>query len=264
MSERIPDLVLERYVLGELPAHERAALGARLERDPTLAARLAAIRASNDEVLAALPAGAVAAEVARRHHLEVVAARENARARRRLWLGAGGVMAAAAALLVFVMLPREAGRGGVASTDSDEVGERAKGDPRLLVHVKRDGRVVELGAGASARPGDLVQLSYRAAGRSHGVILSIDGGGAVTLHHPEQPGGSTALQDGGAVGLSHAYELDDAPSFERFFFVTSSQPIDVTDLLERAASLAERPDEARERPLATPDVSFLLRKESSR
>lgn len=267
MSERLPAIVLERYVLGELPAHERAAIDDRVRTDLVLAAAIDELRASTDEVLAALPPAEVAAEVARRDRLERAAARANARGR-TVWLAGSALAAAAAVLLALVFVPRDAPRSGADRVAMVDDGDRAKGDPRLLVHAKRDGRVVELAAGASARAGDLLQLSYLAAGRAHGVVLSIDGAGAVTLHYPEERGGTTALRGGGAQRLPHAYQLDDAPGFERFFFLTAAHAIDVDDLLERAAALAQRPAEARVQSLSAPDgvsqVWFLVRKESSR
>lgn len=70
-------------------------------------------------------------------------------------------------------------------------------------------------------------MSYVAAGRAHGVIVSIDGRGQVTLHFPADAGAPTALESGRAVPLSHSYELDDAPLFERFMFVTAEAPDDL-------------------------------------
>ena len=95
-------------------------------------------------------------------------------------------------------------------------------------------------------------------------VVSLDGRGAVTLHHPATLNGSTALTPGDAVTLDHAYELDDAPGFERFLFVTSDAPLDVATVLEAAHVLARQPSEARTRPLPLPETlvqtSFTLEK----
>jgi hypothetical protein len=81
----------------------------------------------------------------------------------------------------------------------------------------------------------VLQVSYVALGRPYGVIFSIDGAGVVTLHHPTSAEGEQALVDlDGAVPLPSAYELDDAPRFEKFFFVTALHPLDVTAILEKA------------------------------
>jgi hypothetical protein len=144
---------------------------------------------------------------------------------------------------------------------------RIKGDPegaaRILAFRKR-GEVVEpLEHGAEARAGDLLQLGYMAAGRSHGVLLSLDGRGVVTLHHPERPELSTALERQGEALLPNAYALDDAPDFERFLFVTGNGPVDVATVQQAARELARRAD-ASQAPLSLADdleqTTLLLRK----
>ena len=44
--------------------------------------------------------------------------------------------------------------------------------------------------------------------------------------------------------LPHAYALDDAPRFERFFFITANRPVDVQQSLTALRTLAQRPDSA--------------------
>jgi hypothetical protein len=61
------------------------------------------------------------------------------------------------------------------------------------------------------------------------LIASIDGAGVVTLHYPanaDAPALATALAQK-PTSLPQAYVLDDAPQFERFFFITSEDPIEV-------------------------------------
>src|SRR5690606_19161898 len=103
-----------------------------------------------------------------------------------------------------------------AADDTGPEGVRLKGqEPHLALHRRAAGAVVErLGEGATARAGDVLQVSYVAAGRRRGAVLSIDGRGVVTLHFPERAGAATELVQEGAVPLAHAYELDDAPAFE--------------------------------------------------
>ena len=55
MPDRVPDWVLERFLLGELPADRQARVAARLTRDEGLQGRLAALQASNEDILATLP-----------------------------------------------------------------------------------------------------------------------------------------------------------------------------------------------------------------
>ena len=71
----------------------------------------------------------------------------------------------------------------------------------------------------------------------------------MTFHLPEgwEDGAarSPALDASGEVTLASAYELDDAPSFERFFLVYGEEPFEVAAAAEAARRLAARPDEAR-------------------
>jgi len=98
------------------------------------------------------------------------------------------------------------------------------------------------------------------------VIFSIDGRGTVTLHLPKEMGDATQLEDakGKARQLGFSYELDDAPTFESFFFVTAQDPINVDGVLERANTLADDLTNAEKASLTLPQgmtaVDFLLKK----
>lgn len=169
----------------------------------------------------------------------------------------------AAVLLLVASLPRD--RSGDPLLPGDGPGvERAKGaeDPVLFVYRKVRGQARSLGDGTVLLKGDQLQLGYRAGEATHGVLLSIDGRGAVTLHWPDD--GNTALRTRGRIVLPHAYELDDAPEFERFFFVTGDEPVDVDAVRHAANAVAGTPD-ARTQPLPLSDhldqQDFLVRKE---
>ena len=138
-----------------------------------------------------------------------------------------------------------------AALDDDPV--RVKGlAPGLVIHRKRGDTIERLPAHAMARTGDLVQISYVAAGNRHGVILSMDDRGLVTLHHPVDVDASTALRIRGEQPLPHAYLLDDASGFERFVFVTSGDvPLDVATVMDAARSTAHAAG-AEQQPLDLP------------
>jgi hypothetical protein len=75
------------------------------------------------------------------------------------------------------------------------------------------------------------------------LILSIDGSGVVTRHLPIDGNVAVALRNDGTVLLDNAYELDDAPAWECFYFVTADEPFDVGPVLaaaQRAAAVAPR------------------------
>jgi hypothetical protein len=82
---------------------------------------------------------------------------------------------------------------------------------------------------------------------SYGVIFSIDGRSAVTMHYPYGLSQSTRLIPGKRIALDEAYTLDDAPDYEIFFFVVSSKPLDVSGILKSAEQLARNPETALER-----------------
>ncbi len=248
----IPDWLLERVAADDIPAQQRAEIERRLAADETSQARLEELRRANQAILAQYPPAQVTAEIERRLHLAEVAARTQAQTqsqtpRWRSFSVIGGLAAATAvaALMLTVGPGPGPGPGPTATNDPIDplvaVGPevtRAKGDARLIAYRKRGDEVERLTPAAPARAGDLIQLSYLAAGQAHGVVLSIDGAGAVTLHYPRTAGGHTELEDGGPIALPHAYELDDAPAFERFFFITGPAPIDVQHVLEQASDLA--------------------------
>ncbi|WP_257460937.1 DUF4384 domain-containing protein [Archangium lipolyticum] len=255
MSHRTPDWMLERIALGELPPKELAAARARLASEPGGLERLAKLEADDGATLAKLPPSQVAAEVARRRRVVEASRSVEARSTSRGWLPAvalGAPVAAGLALMMFFSreeLPERTRPEEVALLETT----RTKGlEPKLLIHRQTRGEPEPLADAARARPGDVLQLSYVSAGRPYGAVLSVDGRGSVTLHYPESLTGSLALA-GGTVSLSSAYELDDAPLFERFFFVTSTEPFDLNALMDAARQLARSPEDARRAPLSLPE-----------
>ncbi len=259
----IADLYLEQHALGELPEQ----LAGQLDRSELGAAR-EELQANNEEILAELPVERQVPIIRSRYAMEKARAealaREQARVRRGAWAGAVAAASAAAVLLLVVMPsvhdrddPDPRGPGVVAPLPVDEV--RIKGPqkpepaaPYLNVYRQSGGAPERLDDGAAAGPGDLIQLTYVAEKSKHGVVLSLDGAGNVTLHWPEKPDGSTLLKSRGETPLLHAYELDAAPLYERFVFVTSDKPIEVPEVLEAARRLASDARSAATDPLEIP------------
>ncbi|MFN3202603.1 MAG: hypothetical protein ACE366_29700 [Bradymonadia bacterium] len=238
-AEPVSDLHLEQLRLGELPPARAQALRQKIAERPDLQRRLEALEASDTETLATHPPHLVAARINAR------LAQTEAPVRRglngSLWTALGAMTALTLALVVIWPAHR-----GADLSDFSTWGERAKGDPRLFFHRNTPEGTAMLNVEDSVSEGDVLQVSYHAAGRSHGVIVSIDGRGVASLHFPSTPDGSTALethqQGRSVVSLPHSYELDDAPRYERFFFVTSADPIDVEEILSRAEALARQAD----------------------
>lgn len=254
-ASRTPDWLLERIALGELPPAELAAAKARLEREPDGLERLARLEADTEATLERHAPARVVAEVERRRRLQAVrddvATERRSGPMRRVWPALSlGVPLAASLAVLFVVSHREPREEPSALSLLPE-STRIKGDPRLTLQRQGAAGPERLKDASPARRGDVLQLAYHAGGHRYGAVLSLDGRGAVTLHLPESATGSTELQ-GGPVSLPHAYELDDAPAFERFVLVTSDAPVDVESVLESARTLARDPSQARHAPLALP------------
>jgi hypothetical protein len=241
----IPDWLIERLAQGELDVAAAADVRRRLAaagRDAD--AEIAALAASNREILEAQPAARIAASVRARA--------ADARPARRWLVGAPLALAgvAAIALLARPAPPATTPAGGGALA-LEETG--IKGAPELHVYRRAETQSERLAEGARVARGDLVQLTYRAGTDAFGALLSIDGRGHVTLHWPEEGAGASGrLSAKGEVKLPSAYELDDAPAFERFFLVTSDAPFSMTAVLDAARALAARPSSARAQALALP------------
>jgi hypothetical protein len=244
---------VEHFLAGELSNEDARAL-----REKLGAEALARIMRTDQQERAELQLACPAEQFAALVHARV--AREE-RARSRSWTA--GLAAAVALVALLLWLPHER----VMPRDEPGAEERIKGmTPELFVYRRTASGVEGLKRGARVRPRDTLQLAYIAAGYKHGVILSVDGAGAVTLHSPRQQAGGDVLAPSGRHMLEHAYELDAAPDFERFFFVTSQRPIDVGQVVQAARELARTPALARREALPLPShysqATFELEKDS--
>lgn len=211
-----PDWKLERMLLGELAAEDQRELERMIAADPSIAARLDALRRENEELLAKYPAPRAVREIERRRSTKTEAPRF------RPMLIPAFAAAACAVIALAIFKPP------VSDT-------RVKGDARLEIHRQVKDSSELLKENAVVHAGDVLQVSYVRGGQRYGVIYSVDGRGGVTLHYPHASSDSAQLDTAaGAIALPLAYELDDAPAFERFVFVTSKEPIDVSAVLAHA------------------------------
>jgi hypothetical protein len=265
--KQISDLSLEQYALGELGPDEEARVRTALEHDAQLCDRLEALRESDRQILAAYPVEEMAAGIRGRMRAHLSTAGQGA-IRRFPSLVVALPLAASILLFLSFFVARERLLPSYASTGTEVT--RLKGlKTHLTVYRKAAGGAEELGDGETARPRDVLQISYTAAEAKYGVILSVDGRGAVTWHYPGRYAGTAlaapSLSQQGEVILPSAYELDDAPSFERFILVYSASPFDVRTVQKAAQTLASRPTAAASGSLALPPAikqfSVVLRKQ---
>jgi len=245
-TKPIPPWKLERFVLGELSEKERAAIKRRIEACPETARAVEEIRRSDVEFRRRLPADEILPEILKAEARE----RERtapARPRRRFLkiLIPAAPLAAAATLLLVVMLrepPENRIKGG--ATDTSQA--------KIEVYRKAGPSVEMLKAGDTVRAGDLIQIAYFPSGKPYGMIASLDGRGAVTLHFPGSETDSTRLAAGPQVKLETSYELDDAPDFECFYFITAAEEIDIREALSRISASGKTTSGSPERRVDLP------------
>lgn len=255
--QTVSDLLLEQYSLGELSSDQERMVRDELERDEILRQRLSAIAQSNREILADYPPERIVPAIKERFLKASGRAARPGRTPALTW-------ALPAAAMVILVLSLFVVRERIIPNET-----RLKGlTTHLNLFRKTPTGAEELRPGASARRADVLQISYTAGQAKYGVILSVDGRGAVTWHVPSGYGGGSrtapSLDSQGQVVLPSAYELDDAPGFERFFIVYSAFPFEIADVERAARALAARPGAAEREGLGLPNglgqYSLLVRK----
>lgn len=251
----IPDWKLERFLTGDLPEEEMNKLRELEANDAVFANRVKMLREDNKAILSKLPFETLAANLGT--DAAGNAAKNDAKNAPRFTL----VKFAAAAMFVFAValvaffaqsetsVMNERVGSDVANVNGsqntqvalaeNESDTRIKGlDARMEVWKKTSAGIVQLNDLDSVGEGDEIQLRYAVPEKCFGLLFSMDGNGALTLHMGD---GVKAIElaPGKMNSLPFAYKLDDAPYFEKFFFVTSPKEFaveenDVDKLLKRS------------------------------
>jgi hypothetical protein len=251
----IPDWKLERFLTGDLPEEEMNKLRELEANDAVFANRVKMLREDNKAILNKLPFETLAANLGT--GAAGTAAKNDAKNAVRFTL----VKFAAAAMFVFAValvaffaqsetsVMNERVGSDVANVNGsqntqvalaeNEADTRIKGlDARMEVWKKTSAGIVQLNDLDSVGEGDEIQLRYAVPEKCFGLLFSMDGNGALTLH---MGNGVKAIElaPGKMNSLPFAYKLDDAPYFEKFFFVTSPKEFaveenDVDKLLKRS------------------------------
>jgi len=216
----LPPLWLERMGLGEREIPKEAGVEEQLQ----------ALRSSDAQILAQYPPDVMAPGIRR------LAARRQVPSRRTATISA---VAALAMLFLFFYEPAEE--------------TRMKGAPThpITVYRKTGGISERLAPNALAKAGDQIQLSYYVTEPLYGMLFSVDGVRKITLHYPQDASTSPLLTAGREMQLTHGFELDGSPGFEKFILVTSPTPFDVSEVLSKAAA---------DLPLIQSTETFLLTK----
>lgn len=227
----VPDLWVEQYALGELDTETTRAIDDQLGQSPALRARLDELERSNAEIRADFPAATMA-----RQAMAAAPARLEWPRRAALALAAAGVVA----LVATPWLPSAGDPAGPVRADTADARIKGTG-AALAVYRKTAAGSEALRDGDPARAGDVLRLGYQSTRAGFGAIVSVDGRGAVTRHYPVDGDTAAPLHAGTLVLLDEAFELDDAPRWERFHLFASDAPFDVATVMRTLGSAAGDP-----------------------
>lgn len=247
----IPDWKLEKYLTGDLPAEEMHEIRKMEATDEIFAGRVKMLREDNAAILKRLPFEKLSEKIA------TMPGRSNAGAGNTVRVNFKLVKFAAAAALVLAVVTVAlfgqrslSEQGGtvlannakmansvngaqlmeVAMVDASGAGDdglRIKGlSARMEVWKKTGDSAVQMENLGEAREGDEIQLRYAVAEKCFGLLFSMDGNGTITMHMGHE-NRAVELEPGKMTTLPFAYKLDNAPKFEKFFFLTSKNEFEL-------------------------------------
>lgn len=233
---KISDLLLERYMIGEVTAKEKAEVELALRSDSALVKKWEALNESNEVILKNLPPSFFYSQIREKLESSPKSTKPSPISNLfQTFLSSSNlIFKISAPLLALVTIFFIS-----TNTNSLENIETIKGDakPTLIIYLKENNdslQVRQLSSGETLKKGDTIQISYLTTTQLRfGAIFSIDGNGSVTLHYPTTPSSGEKLIPSKETLLPFSYTLDDAPLFENFYFIASEKPIDVSKLLEK-------------------------------
>jgi hypothetical protein len=258
-QQTIPDIILERYILGELDKQETQYIEALAAENQVIRKRIKEIQSSDKEILLKYPAEQMALQIHKKLARQLPVKQKNTKIFLFRPLPLAGLASACALLLAALFIvplffSSESGIFNQADDTTRVKGADMKYDKPLISIFRKNGTQGEkLNDGSTVHEHDRIQVQYFAARDQYGVIFSIDGRGKVSLHFPYQENASTLLTQHKKVFLADSFELDDAPDFERFFFVSSESPLDTAEILSKAGQIAKHSEFARKEYLDLPE-----------
>ncbi|MDH5547985.1 MAG: hypothetical protein OEZ43_20600 [Gammaproteobacteria bacterium] len=241
------DLDLEQYMLGELDEKRTTEIRIQITSDAELRERVEQLQESSDEILDQYTPEYMAQQIQRKQaerQKQNSGSRIEIRLKRKpknpdsvrpvlAWSRlAYALPVLMVATFAFLLMQPDAVQQHVQNgqlIDGIPI-ERMKGDELTLsLYRKTEAGQEILENGAKVSQGDVVQLRYSVAQSGYGLVFSIDGNGVLT-EHLSHNGRALFIEVGESVALNHAYELDNAPTFERFFLVFRSEVFDLESL----------------------------------
>ena len=270
---KTPHLFLEQISLKEKTIEDICTSGDMYNRATgesaknTINVALRDIRTSDEEIVKRYPAADMEKAVRQKLMKEISAVTDETTDTKQrhllhLWRGVGIAAAAACCIFAFsiVQVKNNTGKGGtdfvainqnelnpLTLTDTNKT-ERIKGRetqnsqntaPKLFIYKKDGNNIVLLGSRTHVDADDILQVSYLSGSDTYGAIFSVDGNGVVTQHFPDLGNAAAKLVTGREVSLDFAYKLDDAPGFERFFFVSGSKPFSFNEFKTQISGAAK-------------------------
>ena len=236
MSKSVSAFMLERYRIGEVKPSEKLLVDEALAKDSAIADELRQLEYADNDFWKRFPPELFMAKIQGNNIKKDSNIRYFKPMPQAVWF------ACAAALALMVFLPVYLTRSPFHADTTDRIkGPAVKLNAELCVFLDGNGKSIMLGDRAVIHEGSTIQLAYRVANSSkqkYGMIFSVDGRAAVTLHYPHRSGQSTQLISGDLIPLNEAYTLDDAPGYEIFYFLIADKPIEVRNIMYAANLLA--------------------------
>ncbi|OQY38328.1 MAG: hypothetical protein B6229_06125 [Spirochaetaceae bacterium 4572_7] len=104
-----------------------------------------------------------------------------------------------------------------------------KGAERLNIYIQNGSEVEKLKNLSYASEMDKLQITYMSK-EKYGTIFSIDGLHNTTFHHPGDGIGNINLEQGKEIFIPSSYTLDNAPFFEKFYFISTDKSFNLTEI----------------------------------
>ncbi len=218
----IPDWKLERFLTGDLPDEEMKEIQNLEKKDAFLARQLQALRENNKVILEELPFENLVEKLPKT---------------KKQWNFNFGKLAIAAVFILALTLSCVLVNFILKTPANENVMEkmqvavhtetRVKGfDARIEIWKKTETGIIQLENLDEVKEGDEVQVRYSVPEKCFGILFSMDGNGNLTQHMGNAEK-AIALLPGKIQSLPFAYKLDNAPHFEKFFFVTAKKEFSV-------------------------------------
>ena len=244
MKDNYSNIKLEQYVLNELSDEETRQLERAAEENESLRNRINAIRQSNTEIETSIDEAKMMREINYRIKNNSIRQEQNKENQKQAKTISWGRLAYAMPVVAIVaistlMLKENVSVSPTNVIEVTEDGVRYKGlEPHINIYQQIGDGSKLVKNHTTLHEGDSLQLSYVAAGQKFGAIFSIDGNDVVTHHFPLDMQSSIKspekLMPSGEFMMERSYQLDDAPKYEHFFFISSTSSFDLQKVIELA------------------------------